>query len=65
MEIKGCMKDIARELLELSGNLDEGELQALAKEIREADRVFVAAAGRSLLMIRCLAMRLMQLGYTS
>ena len=39
MEIKGCMKDIARELLELSGNLDEGELQALAKEIREADRV--------------------------
>ena len=59
--------DICLEILkELEGALkqsDPAQTEALVCGIIAANRVFVAGAGRSLLMIRSLAMRLMQLGF--
>ncbi len=43
--------------------IDPQEAETLVNAILSAERVFVAGAGRSLLMIRALAMRLMHLGF--
>ena len=45
--------------------VDPAQTDALTGAILEADRVFVAGAGRSLMMIRGFAMRLMHLGFTA
>ncbi|MHA6484218.1 6-phospho-3-hexuloisomerase [Paenibacillus sp. strain BS8-2] len=39
------------------------EVDALTKQITEADKIFVAGAGRSGLMMRAFAMRLMHMGF--
>ncbi|WP_091186464.1 6-phospho-3-hexuloisomerase [Paenibacillus catalpae] len=39
------------------------EIEALAKRITEAEKIFVAGAGRSGLMMRAFAMRLMHMGF--
>ena len=65
MSIKGILKGITQELSGVFETLDEEQLAALEKEIRSADRIFTAGAGRSLLMIRGLAMRLMHMGFTA
>lgn len=44
---------------------DPGEIEALEQAIMDARRVFVAGAGRSLLMMRAFAMRLMHIGLSS
>lgn len=41
------------------------ELGAFMQEILKAKKIYVAGAGRSLLMLRCFAMRLMHVGLTS
>ena len=54
--------------VELSNTLkkiDEAQVDALMEAICKAKKVYVAGAGRSLLMLRCLAMRLMHLGFES
>ena len=65
MSIREILRSITSELDACFDGLDEEQLQTLIREIRKADRVFVAGAGRSLLMIRGLAMRLMQMGFTA
>lgn len=53
---------------QLSGCLarvDEESVEALEDAIVDAEHVFVVGAGRSLLELRCLAMRLMHLGFTA
>ena len=65
MEIKEILSDIASELERTFDALDEGELEELERRVLAADRVFVAAAGRSLLAIRGFAMRLMHFGFTA
>ena len=65
MSIKERTAEIAQELLSLSMELDEQEIRALVTEIRNADRIFLAGAGRSGLMIRAFAMRLMHIGFTA
>ncbi|WP_426301347.1 6-phospho-3-hexuloisomerase [Arthrobacter sp. R-11] len=45
-----------------TAELDPGQLSRLAEELRTASRVFVAGAGRSGLVLRMVAMRLMHLG---
>ena len=50
---------ILNELYETRTRLKQAELTALEDQIRKANRIFVAGAGRSLLMIRGFAMRLM------
>lgn len=55
----------ASQLSSCLGRVDAGQLDALEDAIVAADRVFVMGAGRSLLMLRAFAMRLMHLGFTA
>jgi 6-phospho-3-hexuloisomerase len=55
---------IHRELSDIAAALPRGEAEALAVAVRDAKRVFVSGMGRSGLMVRAFAMRLMQLGVT-
>ncbi len=52
-----------QELSDCSHELEEAQLQELLSEMRKAKRIFFSGTGRSLMMIRGLAMRMMQLGY--
>lgn len=52
----------AEELASCLGRVDEAQAVALLDAVCSARAVFVAGAGRSMLMLRCLAMRLMHLG---
>ena len=65
MEIRQILSDITGELAGRFEELDENQLQELEKAILSAERIYVAGAGRSLLMIRGLAMRLMHMGFTA
>jgi len=53
---------IGQEITDVVGNLDQEQLAALVEAILAAKRVFVCGAGRSLLMMRAFAMRLMHMG---
>ncbi len=63
MEIKSILSDVLLELGDTIQSLDEKQLQELKDRIKDANKIFVAGAGRSLMMIRGLAMRLMHMGY--
>lgn len=65
MMIKEQLNEVLDELKIICQNLDESQLQNLKQAILSANKIFVAGAGRSLLMIRCLAMRLMHMGFTA
>ncbi|MDF9837066.1 MULTISPECIES: 6-phospho-3-hexuloisomerase [unclassified Breznakia] len=65
MEVKNILDNITKELAQTIHDLDEAQLQELEKQIKKADKIFVAGAGRSLMMIRGLAMRLMHMGFTA
>lgn len=53
---------IAQELEDVLGGVNPAEAEALSRSIRAARAVFVAGAGRSALMMKAFAMRLMQIG---
>ena len=65
MTIKDILHDVTDELARTFDAMSEAELVELERRVLSADRVFVAAAGRSLLAIRGFAMRLMHFGYTA
>ncbi len=65
MKIGQILQNVTEELGACLAGLREDELEALKDAILSADHVFVAGAGRSLLMVRGLAMRLMQLGFSA
>lgn len=50
------------EIKEIIGNTEEGQLECLVSEILHAKSIYIAGAGRSLLMVRAFAMRLMHIG---
>ena len=52
------------EISDVVGRVDPAEVAALVTELRLADRIFVTGAGRSGLVLRMAAMRLMHLGLT-
>ena len=52
------------EIAETAAQIDQKQLAGLAAQIGLADRIFVAGAGRSGLVLRMAAMRLMHLGLT-
>ena len=56
------LQAIAGELHTTLEELDDQELEAIKNAICKADKIFVAGAGRSLMMIRGFAMRLMHIG---
>lgn len=55
---------VTNEILETSAKIDVEELAGLAGHLSQGGRVFVAGAGRSGLVLRMAAMRLMHLGLT-
>lgn len=57
--------DSLEELRSIIANSDYRETESLEEQIQKTKRIFVAAAGRSLLAIKFFAMRLMQLGFTT
>ena len=63
MEIKHILGEICDELSRTFDTMDEEQLDELERRVLAANRVFVAAAGRSLLAIRAFAMRLMHFGF--
>lgn len=52
----------AEDLKAVLSRVDDDQVQALREAILSAKKVYVAAAGRSLLMLRCIAMRFMHIG---
>lgn len=54
----------AAELSDTLSRIDPGQADALMEAIVAAKRVFLAGAGRSMLMLRGFAMRLMHVGFT-
>ncbi|MBM3264606.1 MAG: 6-phospho-3-hexuloisomerase [candidate division Zixibacteria bacterium] len=54
---------ILEELFRVFDRIDSDRWAAFARAIRQARRIFVAGAGRSGLMMRAFAMRLMHLGF--
>lgn len=65
MEIKNILKNITNELSACFADLEENQLKDLENHIQLANKILVAGAGRSLMMIRGLAMRLMHMGFQS
>ncbi|MDR2976400.1 MAG: 6-phospho-3-hexuloisomerase [Streptococcaceae bacterium] len=53
----------ALELSEIELKVSEDQIQGVMHQIETANRIFVCGAGRSLLMLRAFAMRLMHIGY--
>jgi len=60
--VKEFAEALARRVLENVGRVDEEELEAFVEAVGFAGRVFVVGAGRSGLVARAFAMRLMHLG---
>lgn len=65
MTVQNNISTILEELNIALRSVDEKRIHALKQMILESKRIFVAGAGRSLLMIRAFAMRLMHLGLTT
>ncbi len=60
--MKPILKNILADIEGVLSRVDAGQYDALVQQIVDADRVFVAGAGRSLLMMKAFAMRLMHIG---
>ena len=59
-------KTAARAAMELSATLekiDEAQVQVLVDAVMSAQRIYFAGAGRSLLALRCVAMRFMHVNF--
>lgn len=65
MEPKSISVLAAKELQTLLERVGESQVEQLYSSIIAAEKIFVAGAGRSLLMLRGFAMRLMHLGFQS
>lgn len=63
MTTKEILLTITDELTDCFADLKEEQIAELENRILHAKKIFVAGAGRSLMMIRGLAMRLMHIGY--
>jgi 6-phospho-3-hexuloisomerase len=62
MSVKDLSTGVLGELGDVLREVDESAVSALQEKLAAARRVFVAGAGRSGLMMRAFAMRLMHLG---
>ncbi len=65
MVISETAVQCAKELQQALSGVDEDQIQILREAVLAAKKVYVAGAGRSLLMLRCIAMRFMHIGLNS
>lgn len=63
MDVKEIAAIAGREVSEIESKVKEEQVQNLIKAIHNANKIYVCGAGRSLLMLRCFAMRLMHVGF--
>ncbi|WP_026326891.1 6-phospho-3-hexuloisomerase [Paenibacillus ginsengihumi] len=61
--MKALLDAISREVTEVLAHVSEEEFLAFGASLRKAERIFVAGEGRSGLMGKAFAMRLMHAGY--
>lgn len=65
MPVKNAMSAIVEHVSDIIGKLDESEIDVMVEVIQSAGRVFLLGAGRSGLVARAFAMRLVHLGLTA
>ena len=65
MKTTQILKTAGEQLTECLIGISDEQTDLLADAICSANHIYVCGAGRSLLMLRCFAMRLMHLGFTS
>lgn len=65
MNVLDYSKRITDEIQEILAAMNPEQAEKMATEILSAKRVFLAGAGRSLLMLKAFAMRLMHAGFTA
>jgi 6-phospho-3-hexuloisomerase len=65
MNLQTCAENIIHEIKTALSGLSEKEIAKLVDIAAASPRIFLAGAGRSGLMIRSFAMRLMHLGFTA
>jgi 6-phospho-3-hexuloisomerase len=63
--VQDMMRLMASKIKATATNLSDGEITAFLQEILKADRIYVMGAGRSGLVAKAFAMRLMHLGFTA
>jgi len=59
-----CMYSIVNHISRTAALLDQSSIEDIIRRLMEADKIFVMGAGRSGLVARAFAMRLMHLGFT-
>ena len=59
------IEDIIKEISNVTNMVTDEQLKLFIKKINEAKRIIVCGTGRSGLMLKSFAMRLMQMGYIS
>lgn len=64
MKTKKIVSEILKELSRTAELYEQEEIDQLIKAIQKAERIFVCGAGRSLLVAKAFAMRLMHCGYS-
>ena len=62
MVLKNC-KEVLNDLKKIIAQVDQKEIDKLKKMIYNSERLFFAGTGRSMLMIKGVAMRFMQFGF--
>jgi 6-phospho 3-hexuloisomerase len=65
MPVKSAMKQIAEHINKAIEKLDDSEVNVMVDSIQGADRIFLMGVGRSGLVAKAFAMRLVHLGLTS
>jgi len=63
--VQDMMRLMSSKIKATATNLSDGEITAFLQEILDADRIYVMGAGRSGLVAKAFAMRLMHLGFTA
>lgn len=65
MPVKNAMLAVVKHVSDIIEELDESEIDTMVQAIQNTSRVFLLGAGRSGLVARAFAMRLVQLGLTA
>lgn len=63
MEVRDIAKTAGVEISEIESRIKDDQIRSFMEAISAAKKIYVCGAGRSLLMLRCFAMRLMHVGF--
>ena len=63
MNVKSSVRNIISEISSVMEEIDENTIEEVISEILNANKIFIVGAGRSGLVGKAFAMRLMQIGF--